>query len=222
MLGYTVFDISSVIATHLMEVIKAHAPEILTRADTQALLDNIKQDHEALVASILPDLLHVSDIQKVLQNLLRDQVSIRDLVPILEALEVNSRITKDIDTLTEYSRLALARSICKGNLGPDGALPVLTLNPQLEQVLANSIQQTDQGAFVSLEPGVASRIVQSVQELVERQGAQGIQPVVLTSSKVRLVFRRLVERKLPNLQVMSYNEVIPPNTEVRSLGLISV
>ena len=222
MLRYTVFDISSVIATHLMEVIKAHSAEILTRSDTQTLLDNIKQDNEALVNAIVPDLLHVSDIQKVLQNLLRDQVSIRDLVPILEALEVNSRITKDIDTLTEYSRLALARSICKSNLGPDGSLPVLTLNPQLEQILSNSIQQTDQGAFVSLEPGVASKILQNVHDHVERHGAQGVQPVVLTSSKVRLVFRRLIERKLPNLQVMSYNEVIPPSTEVRSLGLISI
>ncbi|MBU6429427.1 MAG: FHIPEP family type III secretion protein, partial [Cyanobacteria bacterium REEB65] len=221
MLGYTVFDISSVIATHLMEVIKAHAPEILTRGDTQQLLDNVKQDHEALVTAVVPELLHVSDVQKVLQNLLRDRVTIRDLVPILESLEVNARITKDIDTLTEYARLALARAICKSNLAADNSLPVLTLHPQLEQALSNSIQQTDQGAFVSLEPGVASRVIQSLQEEIEKQAAQGVQPVVLTSSKVRLVFRRLIERKLPNLQVMSYNEVVPPNTEVRSRGVIS-
>ncbi|MBM3269118.1 MAG: flagellar biosynthesis protein FlhA [Candidatus Sericytochromatia bacterium] len=222
MLGYTVFDISSVIATHLMEVIKAHAPEILTRADVQALLDNLKADHEQLISLLIPDLMQVSDVMKILANLLRDRVSIRDLVPVLEALETNSRITKDTDTLTEYSRLAIARSICKANLAPDGSLPVITLDPAVEQVLAGSIQNTDQGAFVALEPGMATRLVRAVQEETERLMAQGHQPVVLCSSKVRLVFRRLIERKLPNLAVMSYNEVVPPQTEVRSLGVISL
>jgi flagellar biosynthesis protein FlhA len=222
MLGYTVFDVSSVIATHLMEVIKAHAPEIITRSDVQGLLDNIKADHEQLVNILIPDLLQVSDVLKILQNLLRDRVSIRDLVPVLESLEQHSRITKDTDTLTEYSRLSIARSICKANLAPDGSLPVVTIDPAVEQLLGQSIQQTDQGAFVALEPGVATRLVRAVQEEVERLMSQGHQPVVLCSSKVRLVFRRLVERKLPNLAVMSYNEVVPPQTEVRSLGVISL
>ena len=221
MLGYTVFDVSSVIATHLMEVIKAHSPEIITRSDTQGLLDNIKIDQEPLVNAVLEQVT-ISDIQKVLQNLLRDRVSIRDLVPVLETLESHGRITKDIDTLTEYSRLSLSRAICKANLAPDGCLPVITLDPAVEQVLGQSIQQTDQGAFVALEPGVATRLVRSVQDEVERLMAQGFQPVILCSSKVRLVFRRLVERKLPNLAVMSYNEVVPPQTEVRGLGVVSL
>lgn len=221
MLGYTVFDVSSVIATHLMEVIKAHAPEIITRADTQGLLDNLKAEQEPLVNAVLEQVT-VSDIQKVLQNLLRDRVSIRDLVPILESLESHARLTKDIDTLTEYARLSIARAICKSNLAPDGTLPVITLDPAVEQVLAQSIQQTDQGAFVALEPGVATRLIGAVQSEVERLMAQGHQPVVLCSSKVRLVFRRLIERKLPNLAVMSYNEVVPPQTEVRSLGVVSL
>ncbi|MEB3298263.1 MAG: flagellar biosynthesis protein FlhA [Candidatus Sericytochromatia bacterium] len=220
MAGYTVFDVASVIATHLMEVLKAHAPEILTRADTQALLDNLKQDQEALVAAVVPDLLQVSDIQHILQNLLRDRVSIRDLVPVMESLETHARLTKDIDTLTEYARLALARSICKANLGGDGALAVLTLDPELEAMMAQSIQQTDQGAFVSLEPGMAGIIRRNVRTLVEQQLAGGVTPVVLCSSKVRLVFRRLIERDLPQIQVMAYNEVVPTSTEVRAMGVI--
>jgi flagellar biosynthesis protein FlhA len=182
----------------------------------------VKVDHEQLVTLLIPDLMQVSDVMRVLANLLRDRVTIRDLVPILESLETHSRITKDTDTLTEYARLSIARSICKANLAPDGSLPVITLDPAVEQVLAGSIQQTDQGAFVALEPGMATKLVRAVQDETERLMSQGHQPVVLCSSKVRLVFRRLIERKLPNLAVMSYNEVVPPQTEVRSLGVISL
>ncbi|MEB3237709.1 MAG: flagellar biosynthesis protein FlhA [Candidatus Sericytochromatia bacterium] len=220
MAGYTVFDVASVIATHLMEVLKAHAPEILTRSDTQALLDNLKQEQESLVSAVVPELLQVSDVQHVLQNLLRDRVSIRDLIPVLESLETHARLTKDIDTLTEYARLALARSICKASLGPDGALAVLTLDPDLENHMAQNIQQTDQGAFVSLEPGLAGIIRRNTRSLVEQQVASGITPVILCSSKVRLVFRRLIERDLPQIPVMAYNEVVPTSTEVRALGVI--
>ncbi|HEY9899714.1 MAG TPA: flagellar biosynthesis protein FlhA [Pantanalinema sp.] len=220
--GYTVFDASSVVATHLTEVIKAHAPEILTRQDVQGLLDNIKQDSPAVVAELVPDLLGVGDIQRVLQNLLKDRVSVRDLLPVLESLATNARLTKDLDMLTEHARAALARSICKSALGHDGALSVVTLDPGLEQLLGNSIQVTDQGAFVALEPGTASRLIRNMGELVERLMAQGHVPVVLCSSKVRLVFRRLIERKFPNLSVLAYNEVVPPQTEVRSLGVIAL
>ncbi len=220
--GYTIFDASSVVATHLTEVIKAHAPEILTRQDVQGLLDNIKQDAPAVVSELVPDLLGVGDIQKVLQNLLKDRVSIRDLMPILESLATNARLTKDLDMLTEHARSSLARAICKGALAPDGSLPVITIDPNLEQLLGNSIQVTDQGAFVALEPGMASKLVRSVSDVLERVMAQGNQPVVLCSSKVRLVFRRLIERKFPHLMVMAYNEVVPSTTEVRSLGVIGL
>lgn len=220
--GYTIFDASSVVATHLTEVIKAHAPEILTRQDVQGLLDNIKQDAPAVVGELVPDLMGVGDVQKVLQNLLKDRVSIRDLMPILESLATNARLTKDLDMLTEHARSSLARAICKGALAPDGTLPVVTLDPNLEQLLGNSIQVTDQGAFVALEPGMASKLIRGVSDVVERVMAQGNTPVVLCSSKVRLVFRRLIERKFPNLMVMAYNEVVPSNTEVRSLGVIGL
>jgi len=222
MAGYTVFDASSVIATHLTEVIKAHAPDVLTRQDTQALLDNLKEESPAVVSELVPDLLGIGDVQRVLQNLLAERVSIRDLLPIMEALATHARLTKDLDTLTEHTRQALARSICKSVLAHDGSLPVITLDPNLEMVLGNAIQHTEQGAFVSLEPGAAGRLVRNAAETVERVMAQGHQPVVLCSSKVRLVFRRLIERKLPNLTVMAYNEVIPPSLDVRSLGVITL
>jgi flagellar biosynthesis protein FlhA len=222
MAGYTVFDVSSVIATHLTEVIKAHAPDILTRQDTQLLLDNLKEESPAVVAELVPDLLGIGDIQRVLQNLLAERVSIRDLLPVMEALATHARLTKDLDTLTEHTRQALARAICKSVLAPDGSLPVITLDPNLEMVLGNAIQHTEQGAFVALEPGAAGKLVRNASEVVERLMTQGHQPVVLCSSKVRLVFRRLIERKLPNLTVMAYNEVIPPSMDVRSLGVITL
>jgi flagellar biosynthesis protein FlhA len=221
-MGYTVFDPSSVVATHLTEVVKQHAADVLTRQDVQALLTNIKAEYPAVVEELTPGLLTVGEIQRVLQNLLRERVSIRDLVPILEALANYGRLTKDSDTLTEYARQSVARAITHAHLSGSGTLQVLTLDPGLEQTLGNAVQQTDQGAFVSLEPGVAARLLKTVQAQVERMLANGQQPVVLCSSKVRLVFRRLIERKLPQVSVLAYNEIVPPQTEVQAVGTISL
>jgi flagellar biosynthesis protein FlhA len=222
MMGYTVFDPSSVVATHLTEVVKQHAADVLTRQDVQALLNNIKTEYPAVVEELYPALMSAGEIQRVLQNLLRERVSIRDLVPILEALANYGRLTKDIDTLTEYARQALARAITHQYVSPNGTLAVLTLDPGLEQTLASAVQQTDQGAFVSLDPGVAGRLLKNLQGQVERLMSSGQQPVVLCSSKVRLVFRRLIERKHPQVAVLAYNEIVPTQTEVQALGTLSV
>ncbi|MNS47216.1 Flagellar biosynthesis protein FlhA [compost metagenome] len=221
-LGYTVFDPSSVVATHLTEVIKIHSPDILSRQDVQNLLNNVKQEYPAVVEELVPDLMTLGEIQRVLQNLLRERVSIRDLVPVLETLANYARLTKDTDTLTEYARQSLARAITHNYLSSDGSLPVITMDPGLEQILANSVQQTDQGAFVNLDPGVAQRLIKNVQTQMERVAAAGHQPVVLCSSKVRLVFRRLVERKFPALGVVAFNEIVPNQTEVKALGMLSL
>lgn len=157
-----------------------------------------------------------------MQNLLRERVSIRDLVPVLEALANYARLTKDTDTLTEYARAALARSITHSYMSGDARLPVITIDPGLEQILANSVQHTDQGAIVTLEPGVAQRIIKNMQGQIERLAASGHQPVVLCSSKVRLVFRRLIERKFPQVAVLAFNEIVPPQTEVQALGVLSL
>ncbi|MEB3285166.1 MAG: flagellar biosynthesis protein FlhA [Candidatus Sericytochromatia bacterium] len=221
-MGYTVFDPSSVVATHLTEVVKQHAADVLTRQDVQSLLNNIKTEYPAVVEELYPALMSAGEIQRVLQNLLRERVSIRDLVPILEALANYGRLTKDIDTLTEYSRQALARAITHQYVSQNGTLSVLTLDPGLEQVLAAAVQQTDQGAFVALDPGVAGRLLKNLQGQVERLMSSGQQPVVLCSSKVRLVFRRLIERKYPQVAVLAYNEIVPTHTEVQALGTLSV
>ncbi|MEB3196904.1 MAG: flagellar biosynthesis protein FlhA [Candidatus Sericytochromatia bacterium] len=221
-MGYTVFDPSSVVATHLTEVVKQHAADVLTRQDVQALLNNVKTEYPAVVEELYPAIMSAGEIQRVLQNLLRERVSIRDLVPILEALANYGRLTKDTDTLTEYARQSLARAITHQYQNPQGQLPVLTLDPGLEQVLANAVQQTDQGAFVSLDPGLAGRLLKNLQAHVERLLANGQQPVVLCSSKVRLVFRRLIERKYPQVAVMAYNEIVPPQIEVHALGTLSL
>ncbi|HEY9721147.1 MAG TPA: flagellar biosynthesis protein FlhA [Oscillatoriaceae cyanobacterium] len=220
--GFTVFDPSAVVATHLTEVIKQHAPDILSRQDVQGLLNNIKQEYPAVIDELVPDLLSLGEIQRVLQNLLRERVSVRDLVPILEALANYARLTKDTDTLTEYARAAQARAITNSYLTPEGRLPVITLDPGLEQILGNSVQQTDQGAFVALDPSLAAKLLRNLQTIMERMAAQGHQPVVLTSSKVRLVFRRLVERKFPQMAVLAYNEIVPANTEVQALGTLNL
>jgi flagellar biosynthesis protein FlhA len=220
-LGFTVFDPSSVVATHLTDVIKIHSADILSRQDVQGLLDNLKKEYPAVVEELVPDLMTLGEVQRVLQNLLRERVSIRDLVPVAEALANYARLTKDTDTLTEYARQALARAITHSYLTAEGRLPVITLDPGLEQILANAVQQTDQGAFVTLEPGTAQRLLKNVQAQMERVAASGQQPVVLCSSKVRLVFRRLIERKFPQVAVLAYNEIMPPQTEVQALGVIS-
>jgi flagellar biosynthesis protein FlhA len=222
-LGYTVFDPSAVVATHLTELIKLHSPDILSRQDIKGLLDNVKQEYPAIVEELTGDnLMTLGEIQRVLQNLLRERVSVRDLVPILEALANYARLTKDTDTLTEYARQALARAITSSYLSPEGRLPVITLDPGLEQILSNAIQQTDQGAVVTLDPGIAQKLLKNVQAQVERLTATGKTPVMLTSSKVRLVFRRLVERKFPQLGVLAYNEIVPPQTEVQALGVVNL
>ena len=189
--------------------------------DVQALLNNLKTEYPAVVEELVPDLMTLGEVQRVLQNLLRERVSIRDMLPVCEALANYARLTKDTDTLTEYARQALSRGITNSYLSGD-RLPVITLDPGLEQILANAVQQTDQGAFVTLEPGVAQRLLKNVQAQMEKVAATGQQPVVLCSSKVRLVFRRLIERKFPQLSVLAYNEIMPPQTEVQALGVVSL
>ncbi|MDB5101161.1 MAG: flagellar biosynthesis protein FlhA [Cyanobacteria bacterium RYN_339] len=220
-MGFTVFDPSSVVATHLTDVIKIHCADILSRQDVQSLLNNLKTEYPAVVEELVPDLMTLGEVQRVLQNLLRERVSVRDLLPVMEALANYARLTKDTDTLTEYARQALARAITHSYLSAENRLPVITLDPGLEQILANAVQQTDQGAFVTLEPGTAARLLKNVQAQMERVAASGQQPVVLCSSKVRLVFRRLIERKFPQVAVLAYNEIVPPQTEVQALGVIN-
>ena len=212
MLGYSVVDPSAVITTHLTEVIKANAPLILSRQDVQSLINNVKADHPAVVEELLPELVTIGDIQKVLQNLLRERVSIRDLVTILECMATLARTTRDADVLSEFVRQALSRSICSQHADATGTLHVITLSPQLQQVLAKGLHQSEQGPALGMEPGQTHRFLQTLAHEMEKLASAGHQPVLLCLSKIRLALKRLTERPLPNLVVLSYSEVAPQFT----------
>ncbi len=219
--GYTVVDTSSVVATHLTEVIKSHAYEILGRQDVQHLLDNIKKTHPAVVDELVPSLLSLGEIQKVLSGLLRERVPIRDLVTILECLADNARATKDTDMLIEYVRQALARNIVKLYVDAHDTLHVITLDPVVEQAIRDSIQYTEHGSYVALDPEKAQVIYKSLSTAVEDATERGYSPIVLCAPVVRIYFKKLTEKMIPNLTVLSYNE-LEGRINVQSLGVVNI
>jgi len=221
MLGYTVVDPASVLTTHLTEVIKVHAPSILGRQATQGLIDNLKREHPALVEELIPNLLSLGEVQKVLQNLLRERVSIRDLVTILETLADRARTTRDTDLLSEHVRHALQRTITYQYKDENNVLHALMLSPHLEETLSASLQPTEQGVALTLDHATGQRLLQRLAREAEKMAAQGFQPVVLCSSRIRLPLKRFTERSLHSLAVLAYGE-IPPQIEVRSRGLIAL
>jgi len=219
--GYTVVSSSAVLATHLSEIVKKFSSDILSRQDVQTLLDNQKKTADSLVEDLIPDLLTVSELHVILQNLLRERVTIRDLTSILEALTYHARISKDKDFLTEQCRMALSRSICKQYQDPDtGELPVITLAPDVEeQVLAGL---TNNGELLALSPAFTQKLLSSINTELERAMNQTAnQPVLLSNSKIRLPLRRLIERMLPQIAVLSYNE-IGPSIKAVSVGMIQI
>ncbi|NLC68467.1 MAG: flagellar biosynthesis protein FlhA [Clostridiaceae bacterium] len=220
MLGYTVVDPPSVIATHLTEIIKQNAHLLIGRQDVQSLLDNVKQSHPVLVEELVPKLVTVGEIQKVMANLLREGVSIRDMITILETLADYTPVTRDTDMLTEYVRQALGRAISKKYLGK-GESRVITLDPNLEKTIMDSIQKTETGTYLVLEPGIRENIIKNVSKQVQKFIEIGQQPVVLASPVVRLYFKRLTEHVLPDLVVLSYNE-LDPGIKIQSVGMVSV
>jgi len=219
--GCTVVDPTTVLITHLTELIRRHAADILTRQDTQVLVDTVKEYAPALVEELIPGLLSLGDVQKVLQNLLSERIPIRDLQTILEELADAARLTKDPDALTEYVRSALCRQITELCRSDDGVVRALTLAPTLEQVLADGIRQTDVGTQLVLAPDVARKILEATRMQVERMAALGQVPVILCSPRTRMHFRRLVERMASNLWILSYNE-ISPEAKLETVGMVSI
>ena len=217
--GFTVVDSSTVLVTHLTEIIKRHAHELLGRQEVKELLDVVKEKTPVVVEELVPDLLTLGEVQKILQNLLKERVPIKDLATILEALADGARISKDADYLTEYTRQSLARIICRQYTGLTNKISVITLHPKLEQTITDSIGQTQLGSYPVLEPQAARQIMNKLKESVEKLTLQGLPPVVLCSSRNRLPFKRLTERFLPNLTVLSLNE-IAPNIEVEAIGTV--
>jgi len=219
-LGYTVVDPPSVIATHLTELIKNHSYELLGRQDVKSLIDNVKEEQPALVDELVPKILTVGEVQKVLANLLKEQISIRDMATILETLADYSPITRDPDMLTEYVRQKLSRYITKKYV-EENLLKVITLDSELEQLIMSSINQTETGSYISLEPTVVQRIINSMIKNIEKLTAIGEQPIVLTAPIVRIYFKRLTEQVTKDLIVLSYNE-IDSSVEVQSLGMVTL
>ncbi len=218
--GYTVVDAVSVLATHLTEVIKAHADEILGRQETQDLVDNLKKTNSSLVNEVVPDLLSVGEIQKVLANMLRERISIRDMATIFEVLADYSRATKDTEVLTEYVRHAMSRHITR-QYAQNNVLPCLTVDPALENRIAGAVKRTDRGSYVSLDPDTMQRMLGSLNRELPKLTDMGYQPIVLTSPAVRLYFRKLVERSVAGLIVLSHAE-IEQNVEIQILGVVKI
>ena len=218
--GYTVVDAVSVLATHLTEVIKSHAAEILGRQEAQNLVDNLKKTNKALVEEVVPDLLTVGEVQKVLQNLLAERISIRDMETIFEVLSDYARATKDTEILTEYVRHAMARQITQANV-QNGQLPCVTLDPALENRIAGGVQRTDRGSYVSLDPDSMKKLIDSLNTELQKLTNMGYQPIVLTSPAVRLYFRKLVERSVPGIIVLSQAE-IEQSVEIQILGVVKI
>ncbi len=218
--GYTVVDAVSVLATHLTEVIKAHADEILGRQETQNLIDNAKKTNPSLVEEVVPDLLGVGDIQKVLANLLRERVSIRDMTTILEVLADYAQATKDTEILTEYVRHAMARQITQ-QYTQNNQLTCITLDPAIENRIAGAVQRTERGSYVSLDPDTMHRLLNSLGNELQKLTDMGYQPITLTSPTVRLYFRKLVERSVPGIIVLSHAE-IDQSVEIQIIGVVKL
>lgn len=219
-LGYTVVDPPSVISTHLTEVIRSRAHELLGRQDVKTLIDNVKEDNPTVVEEVYPKLLSVGEIQKVLCNLLREQISIRDMVTILEVLADYAPVTKDPDMLTEYVRQRLSPYITK-KYASSGVLKVISLDSEVEQLIMDSINQTETGSYLSLEPNTVQILLDRTINNIKKLTSIGEQPIVLTAPIVRIYFKRLTEQITKDLIVLSYNE-IEPNVEVKSLGVVKL
>ena len=219
-LGYTVVDPPSIIATHLTEVVRQHIDELLTRQDVQNLVNNLKESNPVLVEELVPKLLGLGEVQKVLQNLLREGISIRDLLSIFETLADHATTTRDTDVLTEYVRQNLKRAISGKYFAPNEVTSVITLDPRTEQDIMSSIKQTEQGAYLTLDPERTKAIVASVEAEVAKLENLGKNAIVITSPIVRMYFKKLTADYFRDLIVVSYNEV-ESNVELQSVGMVT-
>ena len=217
--GYTVVDPTTVLATHLSEIVKSHAHELLGRQETKGLLDAVAETHPKVVEELVPKVLSIGEVQKVLQSLLKERVSIRDAVSVFETLADYGAMTKNVNILTEYCRQALGRSICRQYQNEANELMVFTVSAEIEKSISDAIVHTEQGSYLGLEPRLAKDIMVRIRRTVE-SGAGSKSPVLLCSANVRMYVRQLIERYLPGAAILSHNE-IPPNLRVTSVGMVS-
>ncbi len=219
--GYTVVDPPSVLATHLTEIIKSHAYELLGRQEVQTLINNLKEDYNVVVNELIPSLMSIGEVQKVLVNLLKEGIPIRNLVTVLETLADYAPLTKDVEMLTEYVRQALNRQITKMVQSEDEIIRVITLDPDLEQLLVKIQKEAREGAGLAVDPRLIQQIYDKLGTLMKEASNSGVQPIILCSPGVRLTFRKLTERLSPKLMILSYNE-ISSEAEVHSIGVVAI
>ncbi|WP_055110215.1 flagellar biosynthesis protein FlhA [Paenibacillus ihumii] len=219
--GYTVVDPPSVVATHLTEMIKKHAHELLGRQETKTLVDNLRENYAVLVDELIPSVLSIGDVQRVLAKLLREKISIRDMVTIFETLADYGTYTKDPDVLTEYVRQALSRQITQQYTQHGETMKVITVGPTLEKKIAESVQQTEQGSYLALDPASTQTVYQKLTEQINRLVQSGQQPIVLTSPTIRMYLRQVIERTMQDIPVLSYSE-LEPNVEIQSVGVVNL
>lgn len=219
--GLTVVDPTTVMVTHLTETIKAHSYELLGRQEVQLIVENTKEKYSAVVDELIPDLMTIGELQKVLQNLLREKVPIKDMVTIMESLADNSRLTKDLELLTEYVRFSLARTICNQIIDEDRAITVVTLSSQIEEIISANTQKSIQGSFPAVDPDTTTRIFNCIRDTLDRVYFYNNQPIILVSPNIRPVFRKLIEMVFPHVMIISLNE-IPNDVEIRTEGVISL
>ncbi|HSH15445.1 MAG TPA: flagellar biosynthesis protein FlhA, partial [Verrucomicrobiae bacterium] len=218
--GFTVVDAPSVLVTHLSESIKRNAHEILTRQDVQTLLDNLKQTHATVINELIPGLLSVGQIQRVLQNLLSEGVSIRNLAGILEKVSDYAATTKNPDELSEHARRALGAQLARPYQQDNGAIKAITLDPKLEQALTQGVRQSANEVALTMEPRIARHLIERLSKLIQQMISNGLPPVVLCSPQIRLGFRRFFESTFTDLAVLSYAE-IPNRVEVQNAGMVN-
>ena len=219
-LGYTVVDPPSIIATHLTEIVRSHIDELLTRQDVQNLINNVKETNPVLVDELIPKLLGIGEVQKVLQNLLREGISIRDLLTIFETLADHAAVTRDTDVLTEYVRQSLRRAISAKFFTPNETTTVVTLDPKNEQEIMSSVKQTEQGSYIALDPERQRLIISALEQEIKKMEDMGKIPMIITSPIVRMYFKKMTQDYFRDLIVISYNE-IEPNIELQSVGMVS-
>ena len=213
--GYTVVDAASVLVTHLSETVKRNAHEILSRQDVQNLVDNLKQTHPAVVSELIPGMLNLGQVQRILQNLLAEGISIRNLAGILEKVGDYVTVTKNPDELSEHARRALGWQIVKQYQTETGCVRAITLDPKLEQLIAQGVRHTPTDVSLVMEPRLARHIVDTLSQRVQQLLSVGNPPVVLCGPQIRLAFRRFFETTFAELAVLSYAE-IPPRVEIQS------
>ena len=222
MAGYTVVDPATVITTHIKETIKRNAAELLGRQEVQTLLDKFKETNPKVIEELIPNLMNLGKVQKVLQNLLKEQISIRDLRTILETLADYAPKIEDPDILTEYVRQALARPITHQYSSTDGSLSVLTLDRAIEEVIDQSIQKTELASFLALDPTVAEKILKKLHDVVEAVTPMvETSPILLCSPTIRMHLRRLTERFLPDLVILSQGEILP-TAQIKTLRVVKI